>query len=118
VRAKNNNINLVADWSYRSIAGQAGSSCTVGNYKFWYTADSSTGTLIPYQTIYLTVTSQGDASIAQTSVARWSSDPDKSKYGWFVESQGKKVGTVHPTILFDNGIERKTYTLDFIVKSQ
>ena len=118
VRAKNNNINLVADWSYRSIAGQAGSSCPVGDYKYWYTADSSTGILIPYQTEYLTVTSQGDASIAQTSVSRWASEPKKSEYGWFVQSRGKKAGTVHPTILFDNGIERKTYTLDFIVKSQ
>ena len=118
VRAKNNNINLVADWSYRSIAGQAGSSCTVGNSKLWFTADSSTGTLVPYQTIYLTVTSQGDSSIANTFVTRYSDEPKKSQFGWHIESIGKKVGTVHPKILFDNGIERKTYTLDFIVKSQ
>ena len=114
VRAKNNNINLVADWSYTSIAGQAISSCAVGQWKYWYTADSSTGTLIPYKTKYLTVTSQGDSSIALTGI---NSEPN-NQYGYYVCSLGKKAGTVHPTILFDNGIERKTYTLNFQVNSQ
>ena len=117
VRAKNNNINLVAEWSYKSIAGQATSSCKVGETEHWYTADSSTGTLVPYKTRYLTVTSEGDSSIAQTYSAYYSAEPNKSKYGYFIESKGKKAGKCNPKVLFDNGIERKTYTLSLLVEN-
>ena len=64
-----------------------------------------------------TVTSEGDSSIAQTYSAYYSAEPNKSKYGYFIESKGKKAGKCNPKVLFDNGIERKTYTLSLLVEN-